>query len=89
MKFSSTIFALLISLSLSACLEESPPNLCDLDGDGHESFAWEGDDCDDDAPATFPGAGEQCDDTDHNCDGWDHQGAIGGILIFEDADGDG
>jgi hypothetical protein len=86
--FSRTV-GLLAALLLSGCTNDIPPNLCDLDGDGHEGFACDGADCDDDDATTFPGADEQCDDLDHNCDGWVHQDAVDGILIFEDEDGDG
>ena len=47
------------------------------------------DDCDDLENAVRPGANEYCDETDWNCDGDPHAGAINGQRYFEDGDGDG
>jgi hypothetical protein len=60
---------------------------CDLrpdeDGDGHDSIACGGDDCDDDDPDRFPGNPEDCDEQGHDedCD----PATVGD----QDADGDG
>lgn len=41
----------------------------DADGDGHNSEATGGDDCDDADPHTYPGAEELCDGVDNDCSG--------------------
>ena len=53
----------------------------DHDGDGHDSVACGGDDCDDSDPRRFPGNAETCDDRDDDC----NPGTVGNV----DADGDG
>jgi hypothetical protein len=48
---------------IAACGEEP-----DQDGDGHDSLACGGDDCDDTDPSTFPGNAEVCDPDGHDED---------------------
>jgi len=57
----------------SSCHESSDTCDCgtepDADGDGHDSVACGGDDCDDDDPNRYPGNAEVCDDGhDEDCD---------------------
>jgi len=47
----------------------------DLDGDGEESAACGGDDCNDGRADVYPGAAELCDGVDNDCDGIDDAGA--------------
>jgi len=52
----------------------------DVDGDGYDSEACDGDDCDDDNAAANPGAMDICDGIDLDCDG---------STVAVDEDGDG
>jgi hypothetical protein len=65
---------------------DPPPSSCpDADGDGHQSAACGGDDCDDSKPAVHPGASEVCDNgIDDDCDG-----AVDENCPVCDVDGDG
>jgi len=64
-----------------------PPLPRDLDGDGHESLADGGGDCDDLDPEVHPDAQEVCNNIDDNCDGSVDEDL--GEIWYEDADGDG
>lgn len=55
----------------------------DEDGDGSDSVASGGDDCDDADEDRFPGNAEVCDEKDNNCDGQADEG------LSVDGDGDG
>ncbi|MBT3223547.1 MAG: hypothetical protein HN348_31130, partial [Proteobacteria bacterium] len=62
----------------------------DFDGDGYDSFAAGGKDCDDEEIAINPGANELCDGIDSDCDGLsDDEDAADTKLWSEDADEDG
>ena len=65
-----------------ADLGSCPPGCVDADGDGYESVACGGSDCNDAAPNANPGAIEICDGIDNNCNGEIDEG-------LPDADGDG
>jgi hypothetical protein len=58
---------------------------CDQDGDGHDAYACEGDDCDDGDATVQPGAQELCNGHDDDCDGEDRYLRP----WYEDGDGDG
>ena len=71
-------------------IDEDTPGAClvidgDADGDGWDTDAFGGGDCDDADPASFPGAPDACDGVDQDCDGVD------GVPVdwYRDADGDG
>ncbi len=57
----------------------------DADGDGVSADR----DCDDADSSVFPGAADGCDGQDNDCDGEADEDAIGGTLVYADADGDG
>ena len=57
----------------------------DQDGDG---FAV-ADDCDDTLDDVNPDAAEVCDEVDNNCDGEVDVGGTDGVVVYQDADGDG
>ncbi len=59
----------------------------DNDGDGSDSVAFGGPDCDDEDPQIGPHAIEVCDGIDNNCDGQIDEGTI--RTFYEDVDGDG
>jgi len=61
----------------------------DADGDGYDSFALGGEDCNDNDAAVNPDAVEACDEIDQDCDGAVDEGAPDGELLYPDADGDG
>ncbi len=61
----------------------------DADGDGFESIAAGGDDCDDDDPNTYPGAPEVCDGKNNDCDAAIDEDAVDGVQWFRDGDEDG
>ncbi len=60
---------------------------CDVDGDGVESEACGGDDCDDEDATQSPGNVETCDLQDNDCDGDVDEGVA--VTAYRDADGDG
>ena len=61
----------------------------DQDKDGVDGEGT-GADCDDLDAAVFPGADELCDAVDNDCDlEVDEEGAIGGVAVYVDLDGDG
>lgn len=74
---------LLICLAAMLAIPPVTAFAIDADGDGHASYADEGDDCDDYDANRFPGNSEVCDlgAHDEDCNYW-----TGG---FADADGDG
>lgn len=49
-------------------LEQALEDPCDVDGDGHQSLACGGDDCDDGSALISPGSTELCDGLDNDCD---------------------
>jgi hypothetical protein len=61
--------------------------------EGH--IEGDGTDCDDSSAAVFPGAEEVCNDADDDCDllvddaDPDVNASIGGVVVYDDADGDG
>ncbi|MEL6342150.1 MAG: putative metal-binding motif-containing protein [Myxococcota bacterium] len=61
----------------------------DADGDGHDSDAYDGDDCQDDAPLINPAAEEICNTIDDNCDGIIDEDATDVASWYADTDGDG
>ena len=62
----------------------------DADGDGYDSDAWGGEDCDDTEPKIRPGAKELCNEQDDDCDlEVDEAGAIGESTWWPDVDEDG
>ena len=62
----------------------------DFDGDGYDSLACGGDDCDDADPDQFPGADEYCNGEDDDCDGDVDEGdALDPATWYLDADADG
>ena len=62
----------------------------DADGDGFDSDAHGGDDCDDAEPGVHPSASEACDQVDNDCDGSvDEDGASGESSWYLDSDNDG
>ena len=61
----------------------------DLDGDGVNSEAAGGDDCDDNNAGVFPGAVEVCDEVDQDCDGAVDEAASDATTWYADVDGDG
>ncbi len=68
------------------CLADACGSITDADGDGHDSIACGGDDCDDDDPVRYPGNPETCDGEGHDedCDPTTLAGTSDG-----DADADG
>jgi hypothetical protein len=87
---------MLLLLALLACVpqasdpKDTGPEDLDRDDDGYEKDV----DCDDRDPAVHPDATERCDDADvdEDCNGVADQydsGALGGITVYQDADGDG
>ncbi len=71
---------------LSRCVADTCGAVTDADGDGHDSAACGGDDCDDDDPNRYPGNPEVCDDAGHDED------CVPTTLAGDadgDADGDG
>lgn len=70
---------------LSRCVADTCGAVTDADGDGHDSVACGGDDCDDDDPNRYPGNPERCDEEGHDedCNPLTIAGDDG------DADGDG
>ncbi len=62
----------------------------DADGDGHESLACGGLDCDDTDGSIYPGANEVCNGYDDDCDGVVDEGlALNNYYIDQDGDGYG
>jgi hypothetical protein len=61
----------------------------DQDGDGFDSAAFGGPDCDDTDDTVLPGARELCDGVDQDCDDLVDDAAADGADWFADADGDG
>lgn len=70
----------------SQCVTEACGSVTDADGDGHDSVACGGDDCDDDDANRYAGNPEVCDDAGHDedCDATTVADAVDG-----DTDGDG
>lgn len=58
----------------------------DGDGDGFDSIAAGGDDCNDGDPAIYPGAEERCNQLDDSCNGEVDEGVQ--LTFYLDADGD-
>jgi len=71
-----------VRISSSGCPE-------DLDGDGYQSVACGGTDCNDIDPAVYPGAPEVCDNQDNDCDGLVDESAVDALTWYQDLDGDG
>ncbi|MFN7147534.1 MAG: MopE-related protein, partial [Myxococcota bacterium] len=69
--------------------ETDPVCACDADGDGHDSEACGGGDCDDADPGVNPGERETCDGVDEDCDGSVDEGATGSATWYADDDRDG
>ncbi len=67
----------------------SPAPAGDLDGDGYDSIADGGTDCDDTNAAVNPGAIEVCNGIDDDCDGTTDVGAADETTWYTDADADG
>lgn len=61
----------------------------DLDGDGFQSVACGGTDCNDMDPTVYPGATEVCDGQDNDCDGIVDESAVDALTWYQDLDGDG
>ncbi|MDP6946588.1 MAG: MopE-related protein, partial [Myxococcota bacterium] len=68
---------------------QDPAAICDADGDGHRHGTCGGGDCADADAAIHPAAPELCDLSDHDCDGWLHQGASDAMSRYADEDHDG
>jgi hypothetical protein len=80
------------SLIVLALLAGCPPSNegRDRDGDGFETAALGGDDCNDADATINPGANELCADSiDNNCDGAVDDTGTGARLFYADTDGDG
>jgi len=77
---------------LSACFAVSPTTwdaVKDADGDGYDSVAFDGEDCDDTNAGVYPDAVEVCNEVDDNCDGVVDEGVIPTWHADGDADGAG
>ena len=80
---------ILAGVLAAAALTESCPAPEDGDGDG---FTVADGDCDDANPAVHPGAEEACNGVDDDCDGAvdaEDSDLAGGLVYYEDRDGDG
>ncbi len=85
-----------LAVALAACPAISDADLggrMDRDGDGYQSSAYGGPDCNDDDEATHPGAREVCDGVDNDCDALvnaeDPGMSTEEVEWILDADGDG